>query len=196
MTSKTFIFMGQSASGKGTQARLLIEYLENKEKNPVLYIETGARFRNFITEQGHTNNLSNEIMKQGGRQPDFLAVWNWGSLLVDGMKENTHLVLDGVARSAEEAYMLDTALGFYDRSEVYVFFMNASADWVKQNALARGRIFDLTPGEAETKMKWFNEKVVPALEFFKTNSRYTYTEINAEQPIEKVHSDIMSVVQW
>ncbi len=196
MISKTFIFMGQSASGKGTQARLLNEYLENMEKQSVLYIETGALFRKFIAEEGYTNSLSNEIMKQGGRQPDFLAVLNWGSLLVEGMKENIHLVLDGVARSPEEAYMLNTALEYYNRSEVYVFFMNASTDWIKQNALARGRTFDLTPGEVETKMKWFNNKVVPAIEFFKTNPRYKYIEVNAEQPKEKVHTDIVSAVQW
>lgn len=55
MTPQTFIFFGPSGSGKGTQARLLIEYLEKKDpERKTVYIETGRRFRDFITEASYT----------------------------------------------------------------------------------------------------------------------------------------------
>lgn len=189
--------MGHSGSGKGTQARLLNEYLSKASSDtPLLYIETGARFRDFITQEGYTNTISDRIMKEGGRQPDFLAVWNWADILVRDLKEDGHLVLDGVARSLQEAQMLDTAIDFYNRSEVYVFFLNTSPEWAKQKAVERGRAYDLNPGEHEVKLQWFKEKVVPAIEFFKGSPRYSYVEINGEQSIEEVHADILASIQW
>jgi len=198
MTPKTFIIMGHSGSGKGTQAKLLREYLEKNDTNKqnLLYIETGARFRDFIEQPGYTNTISKNIMTQGLRQPDFIAIWNWADVLVRNMRENTHLMFDGVARSLPEAQALDTAIGFYNRENTYVLFLKVSPEGAKKRAELRGRKYDTNPGEAEAKLKWFNEKVVPAIEFFKTNPRYKFIEIDGEQDIEKVHEQIITSIQW
>ena len=52
MNPQTFVFIGRSGCGKGTQAKLLQDVL--KEKNPdqeIFYIETGANFRKFLGEE-------------------------------------------------------------------------------------------------------------------------------------------------
>ncbi len=198
MTPKTFIFMGHSGSGKGTQSRLLNAYLEenDSEKKKILHIETGAMLRKFIEQTGYTNHLSNKIMEEGGRQPDFIAIWNWADFLIKNMEGPAHLIFDGAGRSLPEAKALDTAIDFYDREKPHVFFLTVSPEAAKKRAELRGRKYDMNPGEAETKRKWFEEVVVPAIEFFKNNPRYTFVEIDGGQEIEKVQQDILSSIQW
>jgi len=198
MTPKTFIIMGHSGSGKGTQAKLLREYIEKNDANKqdILYIETGARFRDFIEQPGYTNLISKGIMTEGGRQPDFVAIWNWADVLVRDMKENIHLMFDGVARSLPEAQALDTAIGFYGRESTYVLYLKISPEGAKTRAELRGRKYDTKPGEAEAKLKWFNEKVVPSIDFFRNSPRYKFLEIDGEQDIEKVHEQIITSIQW
>ena len=64
--AQTYIFIGRSGCGKGTQAELLKKYLESKKKE-VFYLESGTRFREFIFASGHTANLSRALMEKGGR---------------------------------------------------------------------------------------------------------------------------------
>ena len=82
MELQTFIFIGRSGCGKGTQVGLLQEYIKKQDHNrQILYIETGERFRQFIKEHSLSSRLAAEIYKTGNRQPDFIAVWMWSPFL-------------------------------------------------------------------------------------------------------------------
>ena len=104
MTPQTFVFMGRSGSGKGTQAKLLEAYIKEQDANkrPFFYVETGARFRHFILGDRWANKLAASYYKDGKRQPDFLAIWVWGHVLLENMTGNEHLILDGTPRSLDE----------------------------------------------------------------------------------------------
>ncbi len=196
MEQKTIIIIGQSGAGKGTQAKLLNEYLKNNSVGmSVLYIETGARFRKFIQEDpSYTAACAKELMKKGERQPDFLAVWNWGQMLVESMKENTHLVMDGVPRSLLEAQILATAFPFYGRDNTYVIYLKVSDEWSVKNLMNRGRADDMSTENIMTKLSWFQKVVAPAVDFFRTSAEFCFVEINGEQTIEKIHDEIITIV--
>ena len=52
MIPHTFIFVGQSGSGKGTQVDLLKEKLQKRHPNDEIYhLETGENFRKFINRK-------------------------------------------------------------------------------------------------------------------------------------------------
>jgi adenylate kinase family enzyme len=66
MTPKTFIFFGPSGAGKGTQARILIDHLQSVDpERKTLYIETGRRFREFMTEASFTSMKTKELIEGG-----------------------------------------------------------------------------------------------------------------------------------
>ncbi len=112
---QTFIFIGRSGCGKGTQADLLKEYLEKNRSNSVFYLESGARFREFISQNSFTANLSREIMKSGGLQPAFLAIHIWSHIMIEQMNEGKHLIIDGTPRLLDEAKILDRKrMGLFD----------------------------------------------------------------------------------
>jgi adenylate kinase len=196
MVPQTFIFIGRSGCGKGTQSELLHKYLDehDKEEHLIFYLETGARFRAFIEQDNFTSKLSKKVSERGDRQPDFLAVWMWSNIVVENFTNNEHLIIDGTPRSVAEAKVLDSALKFYDRATSVVVYLNVSHDWSLSHLERRGRADDIDPKEIEKRLAWFEKDVVPALEYLRTNPDYKFVEVNGEQGKEKVHYDIIEKV--
>lgn len=189
----TVIFIGRSGCGKGTQAQLLRDYIRehDREKRQILYIETGDRFRKFFSQDSFSSKLANEIYERDERQPDFLACHMWSDELVELLVPDMHIVFDGVARSQNEARLLTTALKFYQREKPAVIHINVGVKWSEERLLARGRHDDKSIAKIDKRLDWFEQDTVPAIEYFKENNFYKYIEVNGEQPIEKVHADIL-----
>jgi adenylate kinase family enzyme len=201
MAPKTFIFIGRSGCGKGTQAKLLREQLEAKDphKQKIIYLETGPRFRDFIKGNGYSNELAAKIAESGERQPDFLAVWNWSHVLIEDLTGKEHLIIDGMPRSYEEALIFNTAMTFYQRLKPVVIYIDVSRGWSRKRLLARAGIEkreDDIADVIEKRLAWFERDVMPAVDFFDRHPGYQFIHVNGEQPIEKVAKDIMSRLSW
>ena len=194
----TIIFVGRSGSGKGTQADLLKDRIWrlDPDKRQILYVETGEHFRKFIRAENFSSKLSKKIYETGIRQPDFLGVFLWSKVLIDELDENMHLVIDGTPRALDEAQVLTSAIEFYNRKNPTVIYLDVSRRWSEDRLLARGRSDDKTLSKINKRLDWFDKDVRPAIEYFKTNPLYRYLEINGEQAIEKVHSDIIAAYDY
>lgn len=192
MQLQTVIFIGRSGAGKGVQSANLQEFFKNENsETPVLYIETGAYFRNFVKGDGYTWKRSREVNEVGGRQPDFLAVWVWGQIFVDKLQGSEHIVFDGTPRSVGEAKMLDTALSFYERSNPTIVFLDVSQSWAEERLRGRGRADDLKPEVVASRLAFFDKDVAPALDYYRENSDYKFLQVNGEQTPEEVFRDIL-----
>lgn len=192
MDTHTFIIIGRSGCGKGTQAKLLIDFLS--EKNPTIplkYLESGDKFRSFLKEQGYTQELSRAIMHEGRLQPSFLAVHIWSHILIESMEGNEHLILDGTPRTLPEAMVLDSAMEFYSRTKPTVLYLDVSREWSRTRLSERKRADDVSSAEVEKRLGWFDTEVMPALTYLKNNPLYTFLTINGEQSIEDVHKEIL-----
>ena len=192
MVPKTFIIIGRSGCGKGTQAKLLNEYLEQEYKDSqVFYIESGKQFRSLVVVNSYTSTLAREINDSGLLQPSFLSSWVWSNILIEEFTGTEHLILDGIPRKLNEAKILDGALRFYKREKPYFVFINVTEAWSRQRLEERGRSDDKKRASIDTKMKWYESDVLPAVDFFRKNESYNFLEIKGEQTIEKVHEDII-----
>ncbi len=192
MNQQTVIFFGPSGAGKGTQAKLLKEYLEKSDPSvKALYFGTGERIRNFVKENKNDTALRIEkILSEGGLLPSFLPVWLWSQFLVNEYTGSEHLIFDGTRRVLE-VEALDTALCFYEKEEVHIVVLNVSKEWSITRLTERGREDDKSTEDIESRLSWYETEVVPAINFFKeTGERYIVHDINGEQIIEEVHSDI------
>jgi adenylate kinase family enzyme len=190
----TAIFIGRSGCGKGTQAKLLIEEIKKRDSRELFYLETGQSFRNFIATGNYSANLSKVINEAGGLQPEFLAVWAWAHLLVEQMKDDMHLVIDGTPRKPHEAQVFDSAMRFYKRDKPIIIYINVSPDWSRERLLARGRGDD-NRDDIEARLKWFDSDVLPAIDFFRNNDNYRFVEVNGEKPVEEVFAELLEKVQ-
>lgn len=191
---QTFVFMGRSGCGKGTQAKLLMEQLaQTQPEHSVYYLETGQKFRDFLNAPYHASSLAKQIMDTGERQPDFLAIYMWSHLLVENMKGDEHLVLDGTPRSLIEAQALGTALTFFDRSDARIIHINISRQEAETRLRARGRGDDAENG-IQKRLDWFDRDVVPAIEYYRTHPEYHFYEINGEQSVEAVQAELLRAI--
>lgn len=191
MELQTVIFIGRSGAGKGMQSGMLQEYMKKHTPDaPILYIETGAHFREHINDTGHTWDLAREVNERGGRQPDFLAVWIWSHLFIERLHGNEHIVFDGAPRAIEEAKVLDTALSFYGRNNPTVIFLNVSEAWATDRLRARGRADDLNPDVIARRLAYFTKDVAPTIEHYREAEGYHFFEINGEQTPEEVFNDV------
>lgn len=194
MIPQTYLFFGKSGSGKGTQAKLLIEELHKKDpENKVMYIETGAKLREFIEEAGLSAELARKIMSEGGLLPSFIPIWIWTNYFVRHLAGHEHLILDGLARRLYEAPVLDDALKFYNRAKPFVISINVSREWATERLMNRGRVDD-NKLDIGSRLDWYDTNVSPTIEYFKSNPYYTTLDINGEQTIEDVHKEIMTKI--
>jgi adenylate kinase len=194
MIPQTFIFFGPSGSGKGTQAKLLIEEFKKRDAGgKILYLETGEKLREFAEEASTTSNLVKEVLSKGELLPEFLPIWIWTEYFVRHLSGDEHLFIDGSPRRLDEAEMLNDAIRFYKRESPTIVSIGVSHNWAKDRLTARGRGDD-NDAEITKRLDWYDQNVLPAIEYFKNNPYYRFISINGECSIEEVHKDLMEKV--
>ncbi|MDO8430507.1 MAG: nucleoside monophosphate kinase [Candidatus Taylorbacteria bacterium] len=194
MNQKSFIFIGRSGCGKGTQAKLLSDYLKKIDPTrDVLYIQTGEHFREFIKGPSYTQKISRAIYDVGGLQPEFLAVFMWANVFVNKFTKNEHIIMDGTPRKLHEAGVLDSAFKFYGLEKPIVINIDISKNESIDRLMARKR-FDDNREDIEMRLSWYETDVVPALEYYKNNKNYQYVSLDGNRSIEEIHKDIISLL--
>ncbi|MFA5987226.1 MAG: nucleoside monophosphate kinase [Candidatus Paceibacterota bacterium] len=191
MTPQTFIFVGRSGCGKGTQGTLLKKYLEkNDPKTPILDFQTGEGFRSFIKRDNYSASIVRAILGKGERAPEFLAIWIWSQIFVDKITGKEHVVADGFPRALLEAQILDTALKFY-QMKTTIIYIKLSEETAKKRMLLRGRNDDTESGITE-RMAFYEKDVVPVIEFFRNNKNCKFVEVDGEPSPEEIHNEVVS----
>jgi len=191
------IFIGRSGSGKGTQAELLWKYLEERDGwKSVFYVYTGEKLRELVQKKELlTARLVDErVMKAGDKAPDFLAVWAWGDKFVEGMDKKRHIILDGSPRTVMEAKLLDEALRFYDRDEIFPIFLDVSAEEVTRRMKARARADD-TDEQIKNRLAYYEKHVIPAVKYYQKESSNKLIHIDGNsQDRGLIHKNILKVL--
>ena len=196
MNQKSFIFIGRSGCGKGTQSALLTEYIKKIDPNrSILNIQVGDEFRKFILGSSDTQKISKEIYDAGGLQPEFLAIYMWANVLVEKFTKNEHIIMDGMPRKVHEAGVLDSIFGFYGLERPVVIHLDISRETSVDRLTARKR-FDDNAEDIVTRQNWYETDVVPAINYYRDNKNYQFLHIIGERPIEEVHKDIVSKLNF
>jgi adenylate kinase family enzyme len=195
MHTQPFIFIGRAGAGKGTQAKLLIEFLGKKDPaHPVLYVETGAEFRKYIQGESYTAKLGKGIIESGGLMPEFMPVYMWGKLIAENYSGKEHLVFDGTPRKLLEAKLLDSLFPFYSLGKPLVIYLDIdhshSSERLSLRAKSSGRRDDGAE-VIEHRRTAFERDVVPTIEWYRTNPNVSFLDINGRGTIEDIHKDIV-----
>lgn len=187
-TTKNFVLIGKSGSGKGTQADLLMKYFGNLH-----HISTGDLFRKLSKTKTATANVITETLKSGGLPFDDLATTLWMYDISHKVKDDEGFIMDGAPRRPEEAQNLDRFLDFLKRSDsTYHILLDVSRDEASRRLTARGRADD-TPKAINSRLDYFDNIVSKVILHYQTSNRLI--KINGEQASEKVFEDILKAVK-
>ena len=194
MSTVTVMLVGRSGCGKGTQAKLLKEYLERTTGREVVYVSTGDKMREAMKLGNATARLIEEkIMKAGNLAPHALAVWAWfDTFIQQGLSNDKHLIFDGTPRTKEEAVMMVDVLEWYGRKAVYPILLQATAEEVTRRMLARGRADD-SPENIRNRLAFYEHQVLPA--FGVLGYRYGFQSATAgDDDPETIHRKILTLL--
>jgi adenylate kinase family enzyme len=192
MEKRFFIIIGRSGCGKGTQADLLKKVLEEKGVEKVFHVTTGGGFRKFAENDSYSAKLSKEISLTGGLSPEFLAVWNWSNIFIENLVGGETVILDGAPRRLMEVEPLHSAIHFYGyHDHATVIYLDVSENFALARIAERNREDDNTEENAKRKMEWFEKDILPIIDIYSHDPRYTFIHIKGEQSVEDVHKDIL-----
>jgi len=192
MKNKTFIFLGRSGCGKGTQVKLLIDELA--KQNPdlqTIHIESGTLLREFAPGDTFTQKKTKFAIENGILAPEAVIVSLWMNRLTQSFTGVENLVFDGAPRKLREAQLLNDTLRFFEIEKPNVICVNVSRDWAEKRLVGRARKDD-TVESINRRLAWYETDVLPVVDYYKSDPYYNVIEINGEQSIEEVQSELLA----
>lgn len=191
----TIIFIGPQGSGKGTQINKLDAVL--KEKDPTRHtvdIQTGRRFRALAARgEGYTEDHVSETLDSGVLQPLFLSVVLWGDAMREHMNTDCHALIDGFPRTVAEAIVLESALTFYQRSNVIIINLDTPEEIVRKRMVDRARKDD-TADSIEARLNWYRNETLPVIEYYCKRADTKVIDITGTDSIDGVHNQILNAL--
>ena len=212
-----FVLIGRSGSGKGTQAKLLMEHFGN-----FFYISTGDLFRDLLKQDTDAAKRVKKIVTGGGLPYDDLATTLWMHEIAYNVKEDQGIMADGFPRRLKEAQVLDEFLEFLERKENTFYLL---IDISRQDAFERltkrricqkceelipwvgefkklkvchkcgGNLIerpDDKPEAIKSRLDYYDEKVSQVVGYYEKQG--VLLKINGDQPIEDVLKDILKAI--
>lgn len=190
---RTVVIYGIQGSGKGTQAKLLQEYLNEHTDRSTLFLETGGLLREFMSSEGYTPKLVQEIISGGGLVPSFMPVYVLGKKMIDSFTGAEHLIFDGATRRVNQTVILDSMLRMYGRTPYDIIFIELSEESAIERLLQRGRSDD-TREKIQKRLAWSNEHMDAVMKQFESFD-CTIHKVDGEPSIEEIHEAILKTLE-
>lgn len=195
MQGQTFVFFGIAGSGKGTQVKLLMDYLFEKSGKETVYAYPGNEYRNLVESGNYTGHLIKDAMAAGHILPGFLTDAIVTNILITSLTSEKNLIADGYPREVEQSISFEKMIKFYERKNVKIIYLELSKEEATKRMKLRGRPDDTNDDSIKKRFDEYMNKVVPAMNYFKGKEDYKIYTINGEQTIENVHKDILAALR-
>ena len=193
MQPQTFVFFGIIGSGKGTQVKLLQDFLKAKDGRGCVYAYPGNEYRKIIGSGNYTGSLIKDSVSRGELQPGFLTDAIVVNILISSLTPQSNLIADGYPREVTQSVNFEKMMEFYKRENINIIYIEVGKEEAMKRNLLRGRHDDTKEG-IEKRFDEYINKVVPAMNYFKGKTGYTIYTINGEQTVENVHKDIIKAL--
>lgn len=195
MQSQTFVFFGIVGSGKGTQVKLLIDFLKAKDGKEYVYTATGDEYRKLLSSGSYTGNIVKDSLTRGELQPNFLTTSLFTNILTSSLTAEKNLFADGYPRTIIQSEAFFEMMKFYKREDIKIIYIELGKEEATKRLKLRGRHDDTDEGIAKRFDEYVNN-VIPAMNYFKEKVGYTIYTINGEQSIDEVHKDIVKALNF
>lgn len=195
MQSQTFVFFGIVGSGKGTQVKLLMDFLKTNGGKECVYIGTGEIFRKIA----ESNDENAQALKQLVNAGKLISDSDTNKLVSDAIEKQLFLdknvIFDGYPRTVTQSKFFEEKVKSKKRDNVKIIYIELSRQEATKRNLLRGRTDDTEAG-LNKRFEEYENKVIPAMNYFKNKENYKIYTINGEQTVENVHKDIIKALGY
>lgn len=179
---RTFVFLGISGSGKGTQADFIRRSLAKSR-----IVSTGDGFRRILSRPNFLGRYIGGIYRRGGLMPYWAAAHVWLDDFFLRLDRKEHIIFDGAPRRVKEAPMLDDFFSDVGRPLPLAIYLRLPARIARKRLLSRGRSDD-HPRAIDERFSFFIKHVIPVIRYYRRHGRLI--TINGDQSIDAVRRDI------
>lgn len=188
------LFFGTQGAGKGTQVKMLMEFLKGKSDQKIIHIDMGAELRALRDGGSFAGTLTGKTIDAGHRMPDFMPTYLQTKKLVDNLVDGTeHVIADGLARGADQTRAFDDAMKYFGRDDFQVISLELTEESAVKRLLARGRNDDTEEG-IKNRLSWYKSDVQPQLELLRERGR-TIHVIDGEPDVDTIHKNILAALK-
>lgn len=180
------ILIGIQGSGKSTQGNLLSDSLH------IPYLSTGHIFRDLSHEKTPLGRYIKETINSGALVRDSLTLHIVSDYLHRTEYESGY-ILDGFPRTLEQAGKFENGV----TKVIYLKVSDKEALWRlsyrEEDESTNDTREDETLSALRKRIELFHTVTEPVLDFYRKKD--ILIEINGEQSIEKIHSQILEKIQ-
>ncbi len=184
------VLLGAPGSGKGTQAKLLVEKLN------IPHVSTGDLFRAAIAAKTPLGLAAKEVMDKGDLVADEITL----GILKERITQNDAVngfILDGFPRNLIQSEMLEDLLLELNMSLDHALLIQVDPDEVVARIAKRAEIEGRTDDTEEVvrnRLNVYKEQTAPVGDFYKEKN--IVTEILGKGSIEDVQERIQAVLRF
>ncbi len=175
------ILFGPPGSGKGTQAKLLVE------KYKLHHISTGDIFRREMKNDTDLGKEAKSYIAKGALVPDSVTI---GMLRkeVESNPDVAGYIFDGFPRTVPQAEALDTLMKELNQSISCLLELKVQDDELRNRLMERGktsgRADDVDPNVINDRISVYKEKTLPVANHYAGQNKAN--EVNGIGTIEEV----------
>ncbi len=164
----TFVILGRSGCGKGTQAKFILRRLGKRNTQ---HLETGRFFREIMKKYDNpTVEIARKVMARGQIFPAWFSASTWLKLVVEKGIVRNHWVFDGAPRWLWEAKLIDEVMRWHGRPLPLCIYIDTSRKEATKRLLLRGRADD-NFSAINNRMNFFMRLVLPTIRYYGEKKR-------------------------
>lgn len=187
----SLIFVGISASGKGTQIRKINQYIKEKGKAKKLKLFEAGKELKLIP--GMTDYVS-----KGGLVDDSIMNPIFDSFM-DTLRYKEIALFDGYPRKLSQARHFDEIISTRRKRmwPIIVFYLKLSDEQAVSRMLKRSEVENRSDDNIfaiRKRLEWFKKDTLPVIDFFRNGLDYLVFEIDAEKSIDEIGDEILEQV--
>ncbi len=184
------IFFGPPGAGKGTQAKIISEYLK------VPHLSTGDILRKKLLDKDNLANELKKIMSSGNLVSDDIL----NSIVSSRLKKDasTGFILDGYPRTLKQSEFLNNFLNEISISINYIFNIKINFTILKDRIIKRSSEEsreDDNINVIETRYNEYLNSTEKVSNFYRDNYSNTYYEIDGSLQIDEITDKIKKILK-